>query len=201
MRRGALFANAYNKNHTLLFANANPYSRVYGMSGLPRRLGVLMKTNYSNPPLTIVIDSREQRPLVFPDNIQTVRQKLLTADYSALGIEHLFAVERKSIPDLVQSCTHQRERFEQELHRLRGFRFKRLLIVGSRQDLLDGKYFSRAKPQAITATLSAFEVRYDLPVVWVDTPAEGGRTVAVWAWWFAREIIKNATALNREGIK
>jgi hypothetical protein len=26
-------------------------------------------------------------------------------------------------------------------------------------------------------------------------------SVAVWAWWFAREIIKNATALNREGIK
>ena len=83
---------------------------------------------------TIIVDTREQTPLLFT-RLPSVRSGLLTADYSIRGLEHLFAVERKSIPDLVSCCcASNRERFENELHRLRGFRFRRLLIVGSVQE-------------------------------------------------------------------
>jgi DNA excision repair protein ERCC-4 len=82
-----------------------------------------------------------------------------------------------------------------ELHRLRGFQFKRLLVVGSRLDVEQHRYHSNIAPTAIVATLAAFEVRYDLPVVWCDTPEAAARQVESWVWWYAREIIKNASAL------
>jgi DNA excision repair protein ERCC-4 len=81
---------------------------------------------------TIVVDNREQTPLIFT-RLASVEGTLYSGDYSVLGLEDLFSVERKSIDDLVGCCTGEnRERFERELHRLRGFRFKRLLIIGSR---------------------------------------------------------------------
>ena len=37
----------------------------------------------------------------------------------------------------------------------------------------------------VLASLNAFEIRYDLPVVWSATPAEAAVLVESWAWWFA----------------
>jgi DNA excision repair protein ERCC-4 len=117
----------------------------------------------------LVIDTREQDPLVFT-RLESRRGTLLTGDYSIAGLENLFAIERKSIPDLVACCVGaNRERFERELHRLRGFRFKRLLVVGREDDIHLGRYHSSVNPRAIFATLSAFEIRYDVPVVFAST--------------------------------
>jgi hypothetical protein len=44
-----------------------------------------------------------------------------------------------------------RERFERELHRLRGYRFKRLFVVGSEAAILAGQYHSNIKPNAVLA--------------------------------------------------
>lgn len=63
-----------------------------------------------------------------------------------------------------------RERFARELHRLRGYRFKRLLIIGTREDIAAGRYHSKIAPKAVLATLGAFEIRFDLPVVYAETP-------------------------------
>src|SRR5947209_4034298 len=94
----------------------------------------------------IVVDSREQTPLIFT-RLASVRAGLDTADYSFIGGETVFGVERKSIQDLVGCCTGEnRERFERELIRLRGYRFKRLLIVGSQADVEVGHYRSRISP-------------------------------------------------------
>jgi DNA excision repair protein ERCC-4 len=85
---------------------------------------------------------------------------LTSGDYSATGLETLFAIERKSIADLVNRCINaNRDRFERELHRLRGFRFKRLLIVGTEEEIWRCKYHSNISPKAVLATLSAFEIR------------------------------------------
>src|SRR6516162_282751 len=119
----------------------------------------------------IVVDNREREPLPFT-RFEAVRDTLYSGDYSVRGLEDSFAVERKSIDDLANCClSSNRKRFEHELHRLRGYRFKRLLVVGSREDIAAGHYHSRIAPKAVLATLSAFEVRYDLPVVFADTPA------------------------------
>lgn len=149
----------------------------------------------AEPLPSLVVDTREQAPLLFT-RLPSVRGTLPTGDYSVAGCEELFAVERKSIPDLVASVTGERERFERELHRLRGYRFKRLLIVGTRADIEAHRYRSNASPKAVLASLSAFEVRYDLPVVWCPTPQDGAAALEGWAWWFAREIRNAASFLG-----
>jgi ERCC4-type nuclease len=145
----------------------------------------------------IVTDSREQRPLPFC-RLQSIRGALASGDYSVQGLEELFSVERKSVPDLAACCVGEnRERFERELHRLRGFRFKRLLVVGHELEIQSGQYRSNITPKAVFATLSAFEVRYDLPVVFRATPELAARQIESWAFWFAREMIETVNDLWR----
>jgi DNA excision repair protein ERCC-4 len=90
-----------------------------------------------------------------------------------------------------------RERFERELHRLRGFRFKRLLIIGSRGEIELQRYYSRIAPKAVLATLSAFEVRYDCPVVFAPTPVEAALQVERWFYYFAREMTEMVNKMAR----
>ena len=67
----------------------------------------------------IVVDTREQKPLSF-QRLEAVPGTLAIGDYSIAGLEHLFAVERKTIADLVGCCApaENRSRFERELHKL-----------------------------------------------------------------------------------
>ena len=145
----------------------------------------------------IVIDSREQDPLSFA-RLQSRPGTLTTGDYSIRGLEGLFAVDRKTISDLVGCCIGQhRERFERELHRLRGFRFKRVLVVGTEAEILRGDYRSNIKPQAVVGTLRAFEVRYDVPVVFFDTAEAAAQRIESWAFWYARETVEAVNDLRR----
>jgi len=138
-----------------------------------------------------IVDSREQTPLILP-GLQTVIRGLATGDYSFVGGEHLFAVERKSLDDLVGCVTRERERFERELIRLRGYRFRRLLIVASPEDIEQGRYTSAALPAAVIASLKTWEVRFDLPVVFAPDAEQAGHLVASWIVAFAREIVRDA---------
>ncbi len=98
----------------------------------------------------ILIDSREQEPLVF-ERLASVLGTLTTGDYSIAGLEDLFSIEPKTVADLVGCCMREhRSRFERELHRLRGYRFKRLLVVGSEAEILAGQYHSNIKPEAVS---------------------------------------------------
>jgi len=127
-----------------------------------------------------------------------VRGTLTSGDYSFTGGTELLSVERKSLPDLVACVVGEnRERFERELHRLRGFRFKRLLIVGSREAILGGEYRSNVKPASILHSLDTWEVRFDVPVVFCETPETAGHQVESWCYWFARELVSNANTLLR----
>jgi ERCC4-type nuclease len=98
---------------------------------------------------TIVIDSREQAPLHF-ERLRSVTGNLYVGDYSIAGCESSFSVERKSIDDLVNCCMGEnRERLERELLRLRGYCFKRLLVIGTREDIAAGRYHSRIAPKVV----------------------------------------------------
>jgi DNA excision repair protein ERCC-4 len=149
----------------------------------------------------MVIDTREQDPLLF-QNLASVRGTLYTGDYSIQGLEELFAIERKSIADLVAcSIGENRERFERELHRLRGFRFKRLLIIGTPFAQIElQRYYSRIAPKAVLATLSAFEIRYHCPVVFAPTAIEAACQVERWALYFAREMTEIVNRMARPRV-
>ena len=145
---------------------------------------------------TILIDTREQTPLPFA-HFPTERATLATGDYSVKGFENDFCVERKSITDLVQSATFERERFERELVRMRGYSFRRLLIVGTLADIEAHRYRSQANPKAIIASLTAFEVRYSLPVCFRETPEAAAVQVERWAFYFLRERLTAASETLR----
>jgi DNA excision repair protein ERCC-4 len=86
----------------------------------------------------LLVDSREQDPLRF-EHLASQTVALQSGDYSLLGASELFGVERKTVADFVGCCVgDNRDRFARELHRLRGFRFKRLLIVGTEADIKAG---------------------------------------------------------------
>lgn len=140
---------------------------------------------------TILIDTREQTPLVFL-NLPIERSTLATGDYSIRGLENDFTVERKSIADLVQSVTFERDRFERELTRMRGYQFRRLLIVGTVEQVERHDYQSRAEPKAVIASLTAFEIRYSLPVCWCSTPSAAAIQIERWSCYFLRERLKTA---------
>lgn len=144
----------------------------------------------------IVVDSREQNALPFA-HFPTERATLPTGDYTAKGIEQSFSVERKSIGDLIGSLTHDRDRFTRELDRLRGYAFRRLLVIGSRSEIEAHRYRSKATPAAILGSLWTFEVRFNVPVVFSSTPEEGAEQVERWAFYALRERMKEASTLQQ----
>jgi DNA excision repair protein ERCC-4 len=136
----------------------------------------------------IIVDTREQDPLPIRTG-PVERGTLSSGDYSFAGGDHLFAVERKTIADLVQSLTSGRERFTRELERLRGYRFARLLVIGTPGQIEQGHYRSRTPPRAILHSLYSIEAKY-VPVVFAATPVDGAALVERWAFWFARSLVE-----------
>jgi hypothetical protein len=91
-----------------------------------------------------------------------------------------------------------RERFERELHWLRGYRFKRLLVIGAEANILNGQYrFGHFNPRAVMATLYAFEVRYDVPVVFAATTMAGAKTVLSRFWTASQRTRKKTPILSK----
>ena len=145
---------------------------------------------------TVAVDNREQQPLKFT-RLPSTKATLYTADYSFIGGELLFGVERKTVSDLIGCVTNARDRFEKELNRMRGLRFKRLLVIGSKAEIERGNFRSKVAPRAVLSSLSAWECRFDVPVVFSPNPIEAALTVESWVYWAAREICQAANTLLR----
>lgn len=111
--------------------------------------------------ITIAVDSREQAPFAFPDFTTTTRA-LDAGDYSVVGAESEIALERKSLPDLIQCLTRERERFERELLRLRGYPHRLVLVESDWAALVSGSYRSRLNPRSAAASVAAFSARYSI---------------------------------------
>lgn len=131
--------------------------------------------------LIVLVDTREKTPLPIPAEVSRAAT-LRTGDYSLEGHENDFAVERKSLSDLVQSLTHERTRFERELERLSAIPFRRVLVEAPFRCLLAERFsFSLAMPPAIRGSIAAFEVRYGVPFVFAEDRAEATARLLGWA--------------------
>lgn len=86
--------------------------------------------------ITIVVDTREQRPLDFAAmGVKTVTATLKTGDYSVLGLEHELTIERKSLSDLVACCGRERERFDRVIQRMLDFKCRCVVIESPWADI------------------------------------------------------------------
>jgi ERCC4-type nuclease len=137
------------------------------------------------------VDTREQTPLPFHlldprDALPCIRGGLELGDYSAVGMEADLFIERKALPDLVGSVTHDRRRFEDELAAAASmpFRWRVLVVVGSNPSrsceiqLETGDWRSLATGRSVRASLDAFAVRYGLTVRLCDSPLSAAAFVA-----------------------
>lgn len=115
---------------------------------------------------TIVIDNQEKLPLVFDQSAcNVVTGDLWLADYSIIGRETAWAIERKSLADYVGSITAGRDRFFRELDELRGYEFKRIIVEADACDVTLMHYRSSVHPNSVWGTTYKIEVDFGIPVI------------------------------------
>ncbi|HEY3376256.1 MAG TPA: ERCC4 domain-containing protein [Armatimonadota bacterium] len=124
-----------------------------------------MASPASNKPI-IVVDTREQRPYSFTDDRvgSVVNTALPAGDYSLQGYETRIAIERKSLADYVSTVVHAQDRFSRELSILRSYPRAWIVVEASMDDVLQGRYESEVKPQALFAMTAALQVIYGIEV-------------------------------------
>lgn len=113
-----------------------------------------------NEPFTIVVDTREQRPLDFRPyeqyGVTVERAALKAGDYSVKGLENQVFVERKSLEDLVGTLSQGRDRFMREIYNRAMFASLRLLVVEAPWSAVSRPYgFSAMNPECVVDTVCA----------------------------------------------
>lgn len=140
---------------------------------------------------TVLIDTREQRPLAF--TVSTERATLPTADYScrvgALDLREQVAIERKSISDLCGCIGGERERFERCLERLAKFPYRALVIEGDARKVALGDPRTKLKPQHIMGSLMAWGMKHQLPITFMPDRAWAARWVERSLFFAAKYIV------------
>lgn len=145
--------------------------------------------------MKIIIDTREQRPYSFEffEGVETVRGKLQTGDYSLAGLEDKIAIERKSLNDLLGCLTHDRDRFQRELERVRALDVFAVVVESTWKDLGSKAYRSDMHPQAARQSVLAFQVRYRTPFFFAGGRDEGEYAIHG----IFRQYLRNAAAQLR----
>lgn len=139
--------------------------------------------------MKIIIDTREQEPFTFRHermDVQTEPGTLTVGDYSLAGLTDRVAVERKSLPDLVQCLGRERERFERELARGAALDAFAVVCEAAWLDLSRGEYRSRLNPHAACQSVLAFAGRYRVPFLFAGT--RGAAEYVCWG--FLRQYLE-----------
>jgi hypothetical protein len=119
---------------------------------------------------TILVDTREQRPLRFSSAVAVQAATLSTGDYSVVGASDKLCIERKSLDDLANCCGNERERFIDCCRRMRDFEVKVIVVEGTVNDVLSHRYQSRINPNSVIGTLIAILADYGVATSWEATP-------------------------------
>ena len=119
--------------------------------------------------IPIVADSREQRPYLFDSSTTSVcRAALPAGDYSLAGFESRIAIERKSLDDFVNTVIHGRERFRAELDKLAAYDYAAIVIEANVEDLLAGRFTSKANPAALFGIVCSIIADRRIPVLFLS---------------------------------
>ena len=124
------------------------------------------------PKPTVVIDSAEHMGYRFERFTNwfsgSLRKRLKVGDYTILGMEEEVAVERKTVPDLVNSIIQDRKDFIEKCERLSSFKRKCIVIEGSLSVIKTPYADSQAHPNAVLGSLLAAQERWEIPVYFLD---------------------------------
>lgn len=154
--------------------------------------------------LIVIIDTREQLPYSFSSEIKTEIKELVSGDYSILGHEDKFSIERKSLDDYVKSISEDRDRFYREIKRLQKFNFAAIVVEGSLEDIHQHKYSSpEVTEEQVLGTTVSIILDYKIPVLFCSD-----RQHAIWIvekfinMYYKHYVEKEARVIiNRETLK
>ncbi len=105
----------------------------------------------------VIADTRECSRFVYDlSPFDVVRAKLDTGDYSVEGFENEITIERKEMNDLVQSITHNRDRFQREIDRMLSIPIRLILVECNMSDIVEHRYLSKTHPNAVMGTLAKY---------------------------------------------
>lgn len=142
------------------------------------RDGHAVLRSWQVPKPVVLVDTRERTPLPLlrnhPNWIGGERQATLkTGDYSVEGMENVLALERKTLPDVINSAIPSRDRFIRACDRLAHFQWKAILIEATYEDLKcpyaeDEDLVTDAHPNAVCGTLDAIEAKFGIPILYTS---------------------------------
>jgi len=118
--------------------------------------------------ITLITDTREQLNLDFSKfkNVDVVRKKLDTGDYSLSGYENYLCIERKAINDLVSTLISNHQRFLREMERTKSYKERYILIEHSPTILYNycAKHGWERKFDTVIQSLLAYAYHYDIRI-------------------------------------
>ena len=155
--------------------------------------------------LTFITDSREQNPWFVEDSI---RKKLDFGDYSFqvddVSFESEFAIERKSMADLVGTLTGGHARFRRELERAQSARFFAVIVEGTYEDLIAQKWvgarYTKIKGFWVASIVDTLRVKYGMHFYFAKD-RRGAKTLMrnlANAYWKVREAERKAEERERK---
>ena len=148
-------------------------------------------------PLRIVQDTREQAPFTFSGYPVEVSAGTLEAgDYSLAGFTRRIAIERKSLSDLAGCLGGERDRFERELARLRGYDFAAVVVESPTEPLKQGRYIGKLDCRAAWQSVLAFSMRYRMPFIFCRDRADAEATTFDLLRHFHRDRMRELQALS-----
>lgn len=115
-------------------------------------------------PPTILVDSREQAPLRFSADVRVEVVTLPVGDYSVAGSTDTVAIERKRLGELATCCGSDRERFIEQIERLRQYAVRALVIEADLDGVLSKAYRSEIKASSVLGTLIKISNDWQVPV-------------------------------------
>ncbi|MBK9128121.1 MAG: ERCC4 domain-containing protein [Phycisphaerales bacterium] len=139
-----------------------------------------------------IIDSRERTPWRF-EHLPAERGTLATGDYSLRGLEALIAIERKTLGDLVACCGRERERFVAELHRLRAYRFRAVVVEATLAEIERGDWPGKLTPAHVLGSIASWQARY-CPFVFAGDADAAARWAERYMYQAARAIYERYAA-------
>ena len=146
--------------------------------------------------VTAIIDTREQTPFdLEPMRIEA--GTLAVGDYSVAGLESVVAIERKSLPDFVACCGRERERFQRELDRLRGWPVSAVVLEFGWQALERGNWRGKLTAGQVQSSFASWIAQGHRLILGHD-PETAARITRGILYYAARYRYREASALLQQ---
>ena len=92
----------------------------------------------------VIVDTREKKPFNLK-GFETVLRALKTGDYSIVGFEDKFCIERKSYNDFYSTLVSNFRHFQKELNRMSKMQYSYIIVEGTLKQCLNAGNL-RGKP-------------------------------------------------------